>query len=329
MSSYNEQVVNHPIYISPDSFKETTVQIIAILYTIFGLFATSVLVFVILTVIKKAPHKKGIYSIFKTTMWYEIMIALHTAKGGVTIIIGESNSLACKVDTGITFYAMNLLFYYSVIMMVFLFKSKGEFPKISSLKRTLLNIPAILVALVIVIVIMNYDLSGISAWQTCFLDKESNIPILVFFIPLFTYAFLCIIFFILVVKGNIHLKGILKNLHFFNLINSLCFVLMVMNYLVDSTYWMGAAALILILINIIYFRLNNDIIIQAFNNNKISSNKVFFFIATLFCIDSPPTESKNLDIAADQKMIIEEYEKRRLSKYKVSPVTKHSNPFEP
>lgn len=301
-----------PLYVAEESFNTTSAMIIASFYMLIGIISTMILVFVILIYIKYASNKKGIYTLIKITVLFEIIVAIHLAKSGLTIFIGISNSIVCKVDAGAVYYSIILYIYYSMVIMILLLENKsGEFPKISNLKRNLINIPAIFIALVIVIIILNYKLTGLSSWQTCFLKKDSDINVLFFYIPLILYILLCIYFFTIVLVKKTKLIGVLKDLHIFNLLNSISYLGIIINTYVENTYWIGSISLILFLINVIYFRLSSDIIIKTFENNQITKNKMFFFLATVLNINTPPIESTKLDIREDHRKIVEEYQKKK------------------
>lgn len=278
------------------------------LYLVVGIASIFVIAFVLLIFINQLSHKKNIYTIFKYCMWYEIIISFHLIKGAINIISGISNHLVCKIDSGITYYAMNLSCYYYAVIMIILMYTKGVFPKISGLQRTLISIPAVLGALVSVILILSNDISGMTTWYTCFLGEDIQ-----FFIGIFIYLALSIVFFVMVLLGKVELKGIMANFHYFNLINTLCFSVFYANYFIDNL-WGGSLSLIFYLLNVIVFRLKIDAVNHSFLNNHISKNRFIFFIATILCIDSPPSESTVLDVQEDQKKVIEEYERRKTKK---------------
>lgn len=303
--------------------------IIFSLYFGVGFASIFIIAFVLLIFVNQLSHKKNIYNIFKYCMWYEIIISFHLIKGSINVVsAGISNYLVCKIDSGITYYAMNLACYYYLIIMAILMFTKGSYPLISGFQRILISVPAALGALVSVILFLSHNSSIMTPWYTCFLSEDYQ-----YFFIFYLYWAVSFIFLIMVLLRKVELKGIMLNFHYFNLINSICFIGFYIN-LYLNTALLGSISLVLYMINIIYFRLRIDAVSHSFIHNNISKNRFIFFIATILCIDSPPSESTVLDVQEDQIKVIEEYHRRitkKLSKTRLMSdslvVRDPKNPF--
>ena len=289
----------------PADMANSVFDLIAVIYFIVGILTALVLTFSALIFVNHLNHKRNIYSIFKTLMWYEIIISIHMAKSGFINLFKSSNRLVCKFDSGFTIFAITLVSYFYLFLMIMLTYTRGNFPRITSNQRKILNLPAVLVGLISVVLIFKYELSGMSKWFTCFVDETQTqlVFLILFFIPTLTLVLISIIFTVLVILQYIELKGIFKGFHWYCLINSICLGGVISNFYIP-TYWLGCICLIGINVNIIIFRLNCEVLKHVFDNNKITDNKIIFFFVILLGIESPPIDSELIDIQKDQENVI-------------------------
>jgi hypothetical protein len=299
---------NGPIDIRPIDIVSGT------LYIIIGLIGTITISFVIITLIKQIGEKKGLYSLLKSNVWYELAILLHLLKTGVGKIIDITNPLVCKVDSGFTFFCINMACFYYMLLMCLMLYNKGHYPQINKYKRYLLVVPAILIGLISVILLFQYNLSGKSPWGSCYVSKEASLSLIILFIPQFVFLILSLVFFIFVYLRTFSLTGIMKHFNIFCLFTSIFYIFLCISYYLQSEI-LGIISICFISISIIVFRMTCDLVVYSFDKG-LSSNKFIHFLATLLCIDSPPSESIALDMEKEEKVVFSNIQKEKEIKEK-------------
>lgn len=282
------------------------------LYLFLGFSGILILVFVILTLIKQLKNKKGIYSLYKGNIWFEVLINLHLFKNGFGNLIDINNKIVCKVDSGFTFFSMNMAtFYYSLIIGLLIY-NKGHYPKITKYERLFMLLPAVLIGIISVYLLFSFELSGVSPWHTCYIKHDITIALWILFIPQFIYLIFSLVFFGCIYLKYFSLQGIVRHFQIFTFFNSILMLLLCISYYIKSSV-LGIISMFCLCLSMIIFRLFSDIIICSFSNG-ISSNKFIHFLATLLCIDSPPIESLNLDLEKEEKLVRDNISKEKEQK---------------
>lgn len=293
---------NDNLYININDLTDTsdiTFITISILYIIFGIVSIIIILFTFFIFIKHLTHKKNIYSLLKITFFFELILSIHIAKNGIVNLYGMMNRLYCQLDSGVTFFSQIIVIYYYIIIISYMIIYKTSFPKINSLSRTIIGIPAYVVGLSSVILIYKLKMSGYSTWNTCFINNSnSTLFYLYFLIPSSIFFILTIIFFILVYKRRIILKNLFQGYHIFSLFNSLSFLIIIINFFIQNSIF-GCIGYLTYLMNISYFRISNDVNLFVFKNNQMTSNKFVFFVFTLLGIDQEPLDSFNIEYIND------------------------------
>lgn len=272
------------------------------IYFAIGLIGSLMISFVLITLMKELGNKKGIYSLIKSNIWYELAILIHIFKNGIGNLIDIKNRLVCKVDSGFTFFTINMTCYYYMLLMFLMIYNKGHYPQMTRYKRMLMVFPAVIIGLVSVILLFSYDLSGESPWHTCYIKKDISVSLAILFIPQYIFLIFSIFFFAIVYMGTISLTGVMRHFNIYCLYNSIFYLVLCVSYYLGSTV-LGSISFCIIGLMIIVFRMNCDIVVYSFNNG-MSDNKIIHFLATLLCIDSPPVESMALDLQKEEQRVM-------------------------
>lgn len=302
----------------------TEETIVGIFYLTIGLVGSIMLSFVIITLIKQLGDRKGIYSLIKSNIWYELAFLIHMFKSGFGNLVDITNKLVCKVDSGFTFFTINMASFYYIILMIIMIYNKGHYPQMTKHKRLVMVLPAVLFGLISVILLFSYDLSGMSPWHSCYIKQNISVSISMLFIPQFIFLIVSIFFFSIVYMGSFSLTGIMRHFNVFCLFSSVFYIVLCISYYLKSPI-LGAVSFCINGILIIHFRMNCDVVVYSFNSG-LSNNRIIHFLATLLCIDSPPIDSLALDLIKEEKLVINNLEKeKKISKRKEEKIKKQNS----